>query len=47
MAASQVAATAETTIQLDLALQAGYKLLFTIGTAGTAGWQATAIYGDY
>lgn len=43
---SQVAALAETTIFLDLALQAGHKLLITIGTTVSAGLQVTAVCGD-
>jgi hypothetical protein len=34
-------------LALDLALPAGYKLNVVIGTAVSAGWQFTAIGGDY
>ncbi len=44
---SQVAALAETTIQLDLALPPGYKLLATIGTTVAASLIVSAVYGDY
>jgi hypothetical protein len=44
---SEVAALAETTIALDLALPAGYKLTCTIGTAVAATLIASAVYGDY
>jgi hypothetical protein len=44
---SQVAALAETTVQLDLALPAGYKIYALIGTSVSAGLQVTAVYGDY
>lgn len=44
---SEVAALAETTIQLDLALPAGYKLTCAIGTTVAALLKPTAVYGDY
>jgi hypothetical protein len=44
---SEVAALAETTIQLDLALPIGYRLYATIGTTVAAGLMVTAVYGDY
>lgn len=34
-------------IPLDLILPSGYKLLFTLGTAVSAGWQITTFSGDY
>lgn len=44
---SEVAALAETTIQLDLPLPAGYKLNATIGTTVAAGLHVSAVYADY
>jgi hypothetical protein len=44
---SQVAALAETPIQLDLALPPGYRLLCAFGTAGGAGWDVSAFGGHY
>jgi hypothetical protein len=44
---SEVAALAETTIQLDLALPAGYKLTCTNGTTVAATLVVSAVYGDY
>ena len=44
---SEVAALAETTVQLDLALPAGYKLTATIGTTVAALLKVSAVYGDY
>ncbi len=44
---SQVAALAETTIQLDLSLPATYRVYVTIGTTVSAGFVASAIGGDY
>lgn len=44
---SEVAALAETTIQLDLALPYQYRLYALIGTAVAAGLQVTAVLGDY
>ncbi len=43
----QTAALAETTLQLDLVLQAGYKIYLTIGTAVSAGLVVAAFGGDY
>lgn len=44
---SEVAALAETTIQLDLPLPAGYKLTCTIGTTIAALLKPSAVYADY
>ncbi len=44
---SEVAALAETTIQMDLALPPGYKLTATIGTTVAALLKVSAVYGDY
>jgi hypothetical protein len=44
---SEVAALAETTIQLDLPLPAGYRLTAAIGTAVAAGLHVSAVYADY
>lgn len=44
---SEVAALAETTIQLDLPLPAGYKILCTIGTTVAATLVVSAVYADY
>ncbi len=44
---SEVAALAETTIALDLALPPGYKLTCTIGTTVAALLQVSCVYGDY
>ena len=44
---SQVAALAETTIPLDLALPPSYRIYVTIGTTVAAGLKVTAISGDY
>jgi hypothetical protein len=44
---SEVAALAETTIQLDLALPAGYRLTCTNGTTIAATLVVSAVYGDY
>ncbi len=43
---SEVAALAETTIQLDMPLQAGYRLYATIGTTIAAGIVVSAVYGN-
>jgi hypothetical protein len=45
--ASATLALAETTLQIDELIQAGYKLLFAIGTTGTAGFKALASIGDF
>ncbi len=44
---SEVAALAETTIQLDLGLPAGYRLYVSNGTAVAALLKVSAVYGDY
>ncbi len=44
---SQVAALAETTIPLDLALPANYRIYVTIGTTVAAGLIVAAVGGDY
>ena len=44
---SEVAALAENTIPLDLALPAGYKLTCAIGTTVAALLMASAVYADY
>lgn len=44
---SEVAALAETTITLGLSLDAGYKILITIGTTVAAGLAVTGVGGDY
>ncbi len=44
---SEVAALAETTVQLDLALPAGYRLTAAIGTTVAALLKASCAYGDY
>ena len=43
---SQVAALAEGLIQLDMTIPAGYRIIVSTGTAGTAGWQVTGFGGD-
>lgn len=44
---SEVAALAETTITLNLPLDAGYKVNITIGTTIAAGLAVTGVGGDY
>ncbi len=44
---SQVAALAETTLQLDLVMAPGYRVYVTIGTTISAGVAVTACGGDY
>jgi hypothetical protein len=44
---SEVAALAETTIQLDLPLPAGYKIMVTNGTTIAATLAVSAVYADY
>lgn len=41
------AAMAELVLQFNLALPAGYKINYTVGTTVAAGWQAVVIGGDY
>jgi hypothetical protein len=44
---NEAAAIAEQIIQLDLSLNAGYRLYVTLGTAVAAGYAVTAVAGDY
>jgi len=44
---SSNAATANYEIPVNIALPPGYKLIGTIGSSSTNGWQATAIGGKY
>lgn len=45
--ASQVAAIAELEITMNLALNPGYKIYVTTGTTIAAGYDVTAVAGDY
>lgn len=45
--ASATAATVDIDYPLNLALPAGFRLYFGLGTAVAAGWVATVIAGDY
>jgi hypothetical protein len=44
---SEVGALAETTIQMDLPMPAGYRIYVSIGTDIAAALQVTAVYADY
>jgi hypothetical protein len=37
----------ELTIPMNMAIEAGYKINFALGTTVAAGWQATVVGGDY
>jgi hypothetical protein len=41
------AALTEIVISLNMAIEAGYKINFALGTTVAAGWQATVVGGDY
>lgn len=45
--AATAAALAELVLQFNIAIPAGYKINFALGTTVAAGWQATCIGGDY
>lgn len=44
---SAVAALTELTIQFNIAIPAGYTIIWSLGTVVVGGWQATAVGGDY
>jgi hypothetical protein len=41
------AALAELVLQFNIAIPAGYKINFALGTTVAAGWQATVVGGNY
>lgn len=41
------AALTEIVVPLNMAIEAGYKINFAIGTTVASGWQATVVGGDY
>jgi len=41
------AALTEIVVSLNMAIEAGYKVNWAIGTTVAAGWQATVVGGDY
>ena len=44
---SEVAGQITIMVPLDIVIEAGYKLNITIGTTVAAGWQVSALGGDY